>query len=233
MNAAVRMAPELAPEAFRAKPMISARRLSFSYDRRAVLRDLNLDIQAGEIVVLTGASGAGKTTLLTLCGAARSVQGGELEVLGRNMKGLSAKEQREVRSSIGFIFQSHHLLEALTAGQNVVLSMGGRAPIAEASRRAEGALAALGLSHRIDAFPEQMSGGEQQRVAVARALVRDPKLILADEPTASLDDLSASIVKEAIRSAARRLSCAVLLVTHDARLFDIADRRLRLADGAL
>jgi len=213
--------------------MISARRLSFAYDRRAVLSDLNLHIEAGEIVVLTGASGAGKTTLLTLCGALRSVQGGELEVLGRNMKGLNAKEQREVRSSIGFIFQSHHLLEALTAGQNVVMSMVGRAPVAEASRRAETALAALGLSHRVDAFPEQMSGGEQQRVAVARALVRDPKLILADEPTASLDDVSANIVKAAIRDAARRLSCAVLLVTHDARLFDIADRRLRLVDGAL
>jgi putative ABC transport system ATP-binding protein len=233
MNAAVRMAPEHAPQALRTTAVISARALGFSYDRRVVLRDLNLQLQSGEIVVITGASGAGKTTLLTLCGALSSVQDGELEVLGRNMKGLNAKEQREVRSSIGFIFQSHHLLEALTAGQNVVMSMCGRARVAEASRRAEGALAALGLSHRIDAFPEHMSGGEQQRVAVARALVRDPKLILADEPTASLDDVSAAIVKDAIRDAARRLSCAVLLVTHDARLFDIADRRLRLVDGTL
>jgi putative ABC transport system ATP-binding protein len=233
MNAAVRMAPELAPRALRAAPVISARQLSFAYDRRTVLRNLSLDVRAGEIVVLTGVSGAGKTTLLTLCGALRSVQGGELQVLGRNMQALSAKEQREVRSSIGFIFQSHHLLEALTAGQNVVMSMGGRASMAEASRRAENALAALGLSHRVDALPEQMSGGEQQRVAVARALVREPRLILADEPTASLDDVSANIVKEAIRDAARRFSCAVLLVTHDARLFDIADRRLRLVDGIL
>jgi putative ABC transport system ATP-binding protein len=233
MNAVVSMAPEPASRALPAPPAISAHRLSFSYDQRTVLKSLSLHIEAGEIVVLTGSSGAGKTTLLTLCGALRSVQGGELEVLGRNMKGLSSKEQREVRSSIGFIFQSHHLLEALTAGQNVVMSMGGRAPLAEASRRAESALASLGLSHRIDAFPEQMSGGEQQRVAVARALVREPNLILADEPTASLDDVSASIVKGAIREAARRLHCAVLLVTHDARLFDIADRRLRLLDGAL
>ena len=187
----------------------------------------------GEIVVITGASGAGKTTLLTLCGALRSVQDGELEVLGRNLKGLTPARQREVRSSIGFIFQSHHLLDALTAGQNVLMSLAGRIPVAEGTRRAEAALTSLGLSHRIDALPEELSGGEQQRVAVARALVREPRLILADEPTASLDDVSATVVKEAIRDAARRFSCAVLLVTHDARLFDIADRMLRMVDGAL
>ena len=112
--------------------------------------------------------------------------------------------------------------------------MGGRAPLAEASRRAEDALAALGLSHRVDAFPEQMSGGEQQRVAVARALVREPKLILADEPTASLDDVSANIVKEAIREAARRLSCAVLLVTHDHDLVDeVATRIWHFENGQI
>jgi putative ABC transport system ATP-binding protein len=220
-----------------ATPAIAARELRFSYTanrvRNDVLRSLSLNVMPGEVVIVTGASGAGKTTLLTLCGALRSVQEGDLQVLGKSLKGLSHGEQREVRSSIGFIFQSHHLLDALTAGQNVVMSLTGRVPLAEASRRAGAALEALGLSHRIDAFPEDLSGGEQQRVAVARALVREPRLILADEPTASLDDISAGVVKEAISAAAKRFACAVLLVTHDARLFDIAHRRLRLVDGAL
>lgn len=218
-----------------ALPAISARQLGFSYSadqaREHVLRSLNLSVMPGEVVVITGASGAGKTTLLTLCGALRSVQQGELEVLGQSLKGLSPVGQREVRSAIGFVFQHHHLLDALTAGQNVVMSLGGRFPAPETSRRAEAALTSLGLAHRIDAHPEEMSGGEQQRVAVARALVREPRLILADEPTASLDDVSAGSVKEALADAARRQSCAVLLVTHDARLFNIAHRILRLTDG--
>ena len=220
-----------------AAPVIVAREIGFSYaaDRThdRVLRAVNLTLMPGEIVVVTGASGAGKTTFLTLCGALRSVQEGELHVLGESLKGLSDVRQHEVRSAIGFIFQSHHLLDALTAGQNVVMSLAGRVRPEEAMRRSERALESLGLGHRIDAYPEDLSGGEQQRVAVARALVREPRLILADEPTASLDDASAAVVKAAINDAARRLSCAALLVTHDARLFDIADRMLRLVDGAL
>jgi putative ABC transport system ATP-binding protein len=222
-------------------PAISARELSFSYAnresqdqrRRAVLRSLSLTVAPGEVVIVTGASGAGKTTLLTLCGALRSVQDGDLRVLGKEMKGLDQAQQRELRSSIGFIFQSHNLIEALSAGQNVVMSLLSRLPIDEASARAESALASLGLGSRVDALPEELSGGEKQRVAVARALVRKPELILADEPTASLDDASAAVVKEAISDAARLSACAVLLVTHDARIFEIADRVLRLVDGDL
>jgi len=220
-----------------AAPAIVAREIGFSYaaDRTdgPVLRALNLTVMPGEIVVVTGASGAGKTTFLTLCGALRSVQDGELHVLGESLKGLSEARQHRVRSSIGFIFQSHHLLDALTAGQNVVMSLAGRVRPEEAMRRSERVLQSLGLGHRIDAYPEDLSGGEQQRVAVARALVREPRLILADEPTASLDDESAAVVKAAISDAARRLSCAALVVTHDARLFDVANRVLRLVDGAL
>jgi putative ABC transport system ATP-binding protein len=220
-----------------AAPAIAARGVRFSYaaDRAhdPVLRGINLTVMPGELVVVTGASGAGKTTFLTLCGALRSVQDGELHVLGESLKGLGEDRQRKVRSSIGFIFQSHHLLDALTAGQNVVMSLAGRVSPEDAMRRSERALESLGLGHRIDAYPEDLSGGEQQRVAVARALVREPQLILADEPTASLDDESAAVVKAAIRDAVRRTSCAALLVTHDARLFDAADRMLRLVDGAL
>jgi putative ABC transport system ATP-binding protein len=218
-------------------PALKIRGLRHAYEadsrRREVLRGLDLDVRPGEIVLVTGVSGAGKTTLLTLCGALRSVQDGEVNVLGTSVVGLSSARQRDLRSSIGFIFQSHHLISALTAGQNVVMSLLGRVPIAEAEMRAESAMAALGLASRVDSRPEEMSGGEKQRVAVARALVREPGLLLADEPTASLDDASASVAKEAIRVIARKSSCAVLIVTHDARLFDIADRVLRLEDGVL
>jgi putative ABC transport system ATP-binding protein len=217
--------------------VISIEDLSHAYGAgstaREVLRRVNLDIRAGEIAIVTGASGAGKTTLLTLCGALRSIQSGEVRVLGRSLRGLNGDQQRALRSSIGFIFQSHNLIEALTAGQNVALSLLGSVSAGEAEERSQRALQALGLAERIDAFPEQLSGGERQRVAVARALVRNPGLILADEPTASLDDRSAHSVKEAISIAARQLNCTVLIVTHDARLFDIADRTLRLANGTL
>lgn len=216
--------------------VISARDLTYSYSPASagqVLRALELHLAPGEIVVVTGASGAGKTTLLTLCGALRSVQRGDLQVLGRDLRRLGREEQRELRGSIGFVFQAHHLIDALTAGQNVVMSLMERVSLADAAARAESALSALGLAHRIDALPNALSGGEKQRVAVARALVRKPPLLLADEPTASLDDDSADIVKAAICAAAKRRSCAVLLVTHDARVFDMADRVLRLVDGRL
>jgi len=226
-------------------PVLSIRGLHHAYQvgatrahdpapaRRHVLRSLDLTVQSGEVVVLSGASGAGKTTLLTLCGALRGVQEGELRVLGRDLRGLSARQQREVRSGIGFIFQSHHLIDALTAGQNVVMSLLGRVPLPEAARLAETALDSLGLARRMDALPEALSGGEKQRVAVARALVRHPALILADEPTASLDTASADLVLDALHTAARRWRAAVLLVTHDPRVFAVADRRLHLADGVL
>jgi putative ABC transport system ATP-binding protein len=216
-------------------PVIHARGLTHSYSSATgnVLRALDLDLAPGEIVVVTGASGAGKTTLLTLCGALRSVQEGDLHVFGRDLKRFGREAQRELRSSIGFVFQAHHLIDALTAGQNVVMSLMDAVSMADAAQRAETALNALGLAHRIDALPSALSGGEKQRVAVARALVREPPLLLADEPTASLDDESADIVKAAISAAAKRRSCAVLIVTHDARLFDVADRLLRLVEGRL
>ncbi|HEY6640881.1 ABC transporter ATP-binding protein [Povalibacter sp.] len=216
--------------------VISARGLTYAYSPATtgtVLSALDLELAPGEIVVVTGASGAGKTTLLTLCGALRSVQQGDLRVLGRDLRQLGGDAQRELRSSIGFVFQSHHLIDALSAGQNVVMSLMDRVSVAEAMARAETALTALGLAARIDALPSALSGGEKQRVAVARALVREPHLLLADEPTASLDDDSADIVKDAISLAAKRRSCAALVVTHDARLLDIADRVLRLVNGGL
>jgi putative ABC transport system ATP-binding protein len=218
-------------------PTILAREIGFSYGakraRGSILRSLSLAVAPGEVAVVTGASGAGKTTLLTLCGALRSIQDGELYVLGRDLRGLGVAEQCAIRSLIGFIFQSHNLIEALTARQNVMMSVLDRAQPGDFSKCAADKLASLGLSAKADAFPEALSGGEKQRVAVARALIRNPRLILADEPTASLDDRSAGLVKEAIANAARTTSCAVLVVTHDPRLFDIADRVLHLVDGSL
>lgn len=215
-------------------PAIAAHELSFAYGAaRGVLHSLSLVVAPREVVIVTGASGAGKTTLLTLCGALRSMQLGHLCVLGRHLEGMSDQDRREVRSAIGFIFQSHHLIDALTASQNVMMGLLTRIPPDEAVRRAQAALSGLGLSDRMDAFPDQLSGGQRQRVAVARALVRAPRLILADEPTASLDDISAAAVKEALSDAARLRSCAILIVTHDARLFEVADRVLRLEDGHL
>jgi putative ABC transport system ATP-binding protein len=221
-------------------PVLSIRGLHHAYATgragpagRHVLRSLDLTVRAGEVVALSGVSGAGKTTLVTLCGALRSVQEGDVRVLGRDLRGLSPAQQREVRSGIGFIFQAHHLIDALTAGQNVVMSLLGRVPIPEAMRLAETALTSLGLAARVDALPETLSGGEKQRVAVARALVRHPALILADEPTASLDAASADVVLDALGTAARRWGAAVLLVTHDARVSALADRRVHLSDGVL
>jgi putative ABC transport system ATP-binding protein len=214
--------------------IISARGLSYAYaGAPAVLRDADLDLSPGEIVVVTGASGAGKTTLLTLCGALRSLQHGELQILGRDARSLTAEAQRSLRTSIGFIFQSHHLLDALSASQNVAMSLMNRVDLSTTSIRSEAALNALGLGSRVDALPGALSGGEKQRVAVARALVRDPHLLLADEPTASLDDHSADCVKASLAAAVNRGNAAALIVTHDARLFDIADRILRLESGVL
>jgi putative ABC transport system ATP-binding protein len=214
-------------------PTILARDIGFSYARSSVLRSLSLAVAPGEVAVVTGASGVGKTTLLTLCGALRSLQHGELRVLGRDLKGLDIAQQCEIRSLIGFIFQSHNLIDALTARQNVMMSVLDCTQLDLAGRNAADQLEALGLAPKVDAFPEDLSGGEKQRVAVARALIRKPRLILADEPTASLDDLSAGLVKEAIAIAARTTSCAALVVTHDPRLFEIADRVLRLENGNL
>lgn len=203
--------------------------------RKQVLYEVSLDIMPGEIVILTGPSGSGKTTLLTLCGALRTVQSGSVKILGKELKGASPATMSRVREEVGVIFQAHNLLDALTARQNVALAIGldKGASKKERSTRAAAMLEAVGLGHRLDYFPEQMSGGQKQRVAVARALVRGPKIILADEPTASLDRKSGREVIELLHKIAKDQGCAVLLVTHDNRILDIADRIVTLEDGRL
>jgi putative ABC transport system ATP-binding protein len=202
--------------------------------RRQVLFDVTCDIWPGEIVIVTGPSGSGKTTVLTLAGALRSVQQGSMKILGEELRGAGASTLVRIRENIGFIFQLHNLLECLTARQNVEIALGvERLRPSEARARSHAMLEAVGLADRLDYPPNRLSGGQRQRVAVARALVRQPKIVLADEPTASLDKSSGRDVVELLRQLARRQGCAVLLVTHDNRILDIADRLMLLEDGRL
>jgi putative ABC transport system ATP-binding protein len=202
--------------------------------RKQILFDVTVSIGRGEIVIVTGPSGSGKTTFLPLAGALRSTQAGSLRVLDEELNGASEATLVRVRRRIGYIFQSHNLLDALTASQNVQMALQtAGAPARGAPERAQRALKAVGLESRTGHYPDQMSGGQKQRVAIARALVAEPQLVLADEPTASLDKQSGRDVVELMRGLAREQGCTVLLVTHDNRILDIADRIVHLEDGRL
>lgn len=203
--------------------------------RRQVLFDVALEVAAGEIVLLTGPSGSGKTTLLTLIGGLRAAQGGRLRVLGRELVGASPLQLTLARREHGYIFQAHNLHRSLTATQNVrmALEMRGTLSDAEMDRRARRILESVGLGDHLDVKPAQLSGGQKQRVAVARALVGEPPLLLADEPTAALDSHSGREVVLLMQRLAREQGCTILLVTHDSRILDIADRTLSLEDGRL
>jgi putative ABC transport system ATP-binding protein len=202
---------------------------------RQVLFDVSLEVQTGEIAILSGPSGSGKTTALTLIGALRRAQSGSLRVLGEELVGASSSARVSVRRRIGFVFQQHNLLGSLSSIQNVEMGFAARPrpPRRERHRRAEAMLAAVGLAGLEAAKPDRLSGGQRQRVAVARALVGEPRLVLADEPTASLDRKSGREVVEILRGLARERGASVVLVTHDARILDVADRILHLEDGRL
>jgi len=203
--------------------------------RRQVLFDITTSISQGEIIIVTGPSGSGKTTLLTLVGALRSAHSGSVRVLGQELNGAKSDALEGVRKRIGFIFQQHNLLGALTATQNVELGLRvtGRHDRAELRRRAEAMLEAVGLGAHGGKLPEQMSGGQRQRVAIARALAGEPAMVLADEPTASLDKVSGREVVDRMQALAKEQGTTILLVTHDNRILDIADRILHLEDGRL
>jgi putative ABC transport system ATP-binding protein len=203
--------------------------------RKPVLSDVNLDIYPGEIVILTGPSGSGKTTLLSLIGGLRSVQEGNLKVLGKELRGISKGQLTTVRNKIGFIFQHHNLLKCLTAYGNVRMSLKlhPEIPKQQYRQRAVTTLQAVGLSDKVDCYPANLSGGQQQRVAIARALIAQPKLLLADEPTASLDSKTGRDVVDIIHRLAKEEGCSVLLVTHDNRILDIADRIVHMEDGRI
>jgi putative ABC transport system ATP-binding protein len=202
--------------------------------RNQVLFGNSIEIPAGQLVVMTGPSGAGKTTLLTLIGALRSVHEGRIEVLGRDLSRLGGGELVEVRRDIGFIFQMHNLFDALSAYENVKMAAQlGDASSSEMRQRCAGILERLGLGHRIDHKPRFLSGGERQRVAIGRALVNQPRLILADEPTAALDKDSTINVINLLKQTTVDYGAAVMMVTHDHRIIDSADRLVHMVDGRI
>jgi putative ABC transport system ATP-binding protein len=203
--------------------------------RKQILFDITTEIPKGEIVIVTGPSGSGKTTMLTLVGALRSAQEGSIEVLGEQLCGAKARILEKVRKQIGFIFQQHNLLDALSSLQNVELGLRvtGRFSRSELRRRSAAMLEAVGLGDRMHHKPGQLSGGQRQRVAIARALVSEPAMLLADEPTASLDKQSGRDVVERMKVLAKEKGTTILLVTHDNRILDIADRIVHLEDGKL
>jgi len=203
--------------------------------RRQVLSDVDLQINRGEVVLLTGPSGCGKTTLLTLVGALRQVQEGSVQLFGDELNGADRGRRQQLRRRIGMIFQGHNLLRCLTAEQNVQMGADLLPDLGYRARRDQSRewLRAVGLGDHLGKLPHDLSGGQKQRVAIARALAARPELLLADEPTAALDSRSGRDVVELLRKLAREQGCAVLMVTHDPRILDVADRLLRMEDGRL
>jgi putative ABC transport system ATP-binding protein len=219
------------------QPTIQIQNLNHSFGKGnlkiPVLNEINLEIPAGEITILTGPSGSGKTTLLTLIGALRSMQTGSLRVLDRELLAAKQSQLVETRSQIGYIFQAHNLLKSLTAWENVVMPLKLHPHIKDRQHHAIKVLTAVGLADRTDYYPDSLSGGQKQRVAIARALVSQPKLILADEPTAALDSKSGREVVTLMQTLAKEQSCTILMVTHDNRILDVADRIIQMEDGCL
>ncbi|RLS73259.1 MAG: ATP-binding cassette domain-containing protein [Planctomycetota bacterium] len=221
-------------------PSIRAEALSHYFGsgelRKQVLFENHLTVYPGEIIIMTGPSGSGKTTLLTLLGALRSVQQGNLEVLGQPLDGASPKAMEQFRRQVGFIFQAHNLFDSLNATQNVRMAIELCYPHRSAHEQtlaAEEILRAVGLENRLHHRPKQLSGGQKQRVAIARGLVHQPRLVLADEPTAALDELSGRTVVELLQKLAREKQTTIVIVTHDNRILDVADRILTLVDGSI
>jgi len=203
--------------------------------RVQALRGVSLTLNAGELTLLMGPSGSGKTTLLSILGCILTPTEGTLTVAGRPTAGLSPEELADLRRrNIGFIFQSYNLFPTLTAEQNVRVALDLRGERgSDAIVRAQRALQRVGLGHRLKSYPSNLSGGEQQRVAVARALVGSPSLMLADEPTAALDSENGIAVMQLLAEIAKDARRAVLAVTHDPRTIPFANRVLRIEDGLI
>lgn len=222
------------------QPILKVSHLNHYYGkgqlRKQVLFDINLQLFPHEIVIMTGPSGSGKTTLLSLLGGLRSVQQGSLKIFDRELCDASQQQLVQIRRQIGYIFQAHNLLGFLTARQNVQMSVqlhSRKLTKTEMVNKSLQSLQAVGLGERLDYYPEQMSGGQKQRVAIARALVNRPAFVLADEPTAALDRKTGREVVDLMQHMAKKQGCTILLVTHDNRILDIADRLIEMEDGHL
>ena len=218
---------------------VSINNLSHFYgideNKKQVLNNVNFVIERGELVLLKGPSGCGKTTLLTLIGALRTCQSGDLRVLNNQLNGASRKTRQKLRRNIGMIFQGHNLLRCLTAEQNVQMGADLLSDLTYLQRReiARKWLSAVGLEDHHKKLPGGLSGGQKQRVAIARALSANPKLLLADEPTSALDSVTGREIVSLLRKLAKEQNCSVLMVTHDPRISDMADRILNMEDGKI
>tara|TARA_Y100001968_G_C19372841_1_gene726027 strand:+ start:199 stop:882 length:684 start_codon:yes stop_codon:yes gene_type:complete len=203
--------------------------------RKQVLQSISMNIKPGEVVLLTGPSGCGKTTLLTLIGALRKIEKGDLFVFGKQLRGSSRQTRQLIRRKIGMIFQGHNLLRCLTAEQNVQMGSDLLSSFSYRYRRDQARvwLRSVGLDDQMEKLPHDLSGGQRQRVAIARALAARPKLLLADEPTSALDSVTGREIVDLLKKLASEQSCSVLMVTHDPRILDIADRILKMEDGKL
>ena len=203
--------------------------------RRVVLQNAHAEFQPGEITAILGKSGSGKSTLLNLISGIDEADSGQIWVDGQDLSSLSERDRTLFRRSrIGFVFQFYNLIPTLTVGENVSLPLElNRIPRPESRKKTQGLLDAVGLLDRWETFPEKLSGGEQQRVTLARALVHDPLLILADEPTGNLDEETGAQVMSMLTRLARERNRTLLLVTHSAEAASHADRVLRLSHGQL
>jgi len=199
------------------------------------LHDITMDIKRGRLTILMGASGSGKTTLLTLIGCLRDVQDGSVNLLGHELNGAREETLVEMRKKLGFIFQAHNLHESLTAQQNVMLGLQVKGVTDKTfqNRAAEHVLTLLGLGDRVDYLPDNLSGGQKQRVAVARALVGGPEIVFADEPTAALDKESGLNVVQMLKKLGQERGTTTVMVTHDNRILELADRIITLEDGRI
>ena len=203
--------------------------------KKQILFNINLTLKAGEVIILKGPSGSGKTTLLTLMGGLRSAQKGSLKVLREQLLGANKRKLVNIRKNIGYIFQAHNLLESLTARENVQISLELHQNLsaADVREKAIAILETVGLKEFIDYYPQNLSGGQKQRVAIARALAPHPKIVLADEPTAALDSVTGHNIIDLMQRLAKEQGCSILIVTHDNRILDVADRIIELEDGKI